>query len=77
MEEINHYRKGRYCIFWLHSHLVFTTKYRGYMKNALWSPSDYAGGVGGAAISVIRQYIEQKTRPIREATASQRYPSPH
>ena len=34
-----------------------------YMKNALWSPSYYAGSVGGAPISVIRQYIEQQTRP--------------
>lgn len=31
-----------------------------YMKNALWSPSYY---VGGTPISMIRQYIEQKTRP--------------
>ena len=34
-----------------------------YMKNALWSPSYYAGSVGGAPISVIRQYIEQQARP--------------
>ena len=32
-----------------------------YMKNALWSPSYYAGSVGGAPIAVIRQYIEQQT----------------
>ena len=137
MKENNHYRKGRYCVFELHAHLVFITKYRGsvftdehlrslesifisvcgdfevelaefngesdhvhllvnfppkvslsklvnslkgvssrrlkqlhpellkpaYMKNALWSPSYYAGSVGGAPISVIRQYIERQTRP--------------
>ncbi len=34
-----------------------------YMKNALWSPSYYAGSVGGAPIAVIRQYIEQQTKP--------------
>ena len=34
-----------------------------YMKNSLWSPSYYAGNVGGAPISVIRQYIEQQSRP--------------
>ncbi len=34
-----------------------------YLKNALWSPSYFAGSVGGAPISVIRQYIEQQNRP--------------
>uniref|UniRef100_UPI0012FF314E IS200/IS605 family transposase n=1 Tax=Oceanospirillum beijerinckii TaxID=64976 RepID=UPI0012FF314E len=34
-----------------------------YLKNALWSPSYYAGSVGGAPISVVRQYIEQQARP--------------
>lgn len=137
MKNINHFRKGRHCVFELHAHLVFITKYRGavftnehlrslesifcsvcedfeaelvefngevdhvhllvnfppkvsvsklvnslkgvssrrlkllhpelikpaYMKNALWSPSYYAGSVGGAPISVIRQYIEQQARP--------------
>lgn len=131
------YRTGRHCIFELHAHLVFITKYRGniftdehlrslenifrgvcedfevhleefngeadhvhllvnfppkvsvsklvnslkgvssrrlkqihpelikpaYLKNALWSPSYYAGSVGGAPISVVRQYIEQQARP--------------
>ena len=137
MKENNPYRTGRHCVFELHAHLVFVTKYRGvvftdehlrslesifrsvctdfetelvefngeadhvhllvnfppkvsvsklvnslkgvssrrlkllhpelvkpaYMKNALWSPSYYAGSVGGAPISVIRQYIEQQARP--------------
>lgn len=137
MMENNQYRKGRHCVFELHAHLVFITKYRGavftdehlrslesifrsvcedfeaelvefngeidhvhllvnfppkvsvsklvnslkgvssrrikqldpelikpaYMKNALWSPSYYAGSVGCAPISVIQQYIEQQTRP--------------
>lgn len=137
MNENNRYRTGRHCVFELHAHLVFITKYRGcvfsdehlvslesifrsvcndfeveleefngeadhvhllvsfppkvsisklvnslkgvssrrlkqlhpdlvkptYMKNALWSPSYYAGSVGGAPISVVRQYIEQQTRP--------------
>ncbi len=34
-----------------------------YIKNALWSPSYYAGSVGGAPISAVRQYIEQQARP--------------
>ena len=30
----------------------------------LWSGSYFAGSVGGAPISVLRQYIEQQTRPV-------------
>ena len=29
----------------------------------LWSGSYFAGSVGGAPISVLRQYIEQRNRP--------------
>ncbi|MEH6825296.1 MAG: transposase [Motiliproteus sp.] len=43
----------------LHPELVQTA----YLKNALWSPSYYAGSVGGAPLSVVRQYIEQQSRP--------------
>ena len=127
-------RSGRHCVFLLHSHLVFVTKYRKaifskpmleslkryfvkvcdgfsvdlvefngerdhvhllvnyppkvalsklvnslkgvssrklrqdhtdaiasfYYKGVLWSPSYFAGSVGGASISVVRQYIEQQ-----------------
>ncbi|WP_422136233.1 MULTISPECIES: IS200/IS605 family transposase [unclassified Endozoicomonas] len=130
-------RKGRRCVFMLHAHIIFITKYRGkvftdgnlktlekifqsvcsdfeveleefngeqdhvhilvnyppkvavsklvnslkgvssrrlkqyhpelikpaYMKNALWSPSYFAGSVGGAPIEVLKQYIEQQDRP--------------
>ncbi len=130
-------RKGRRCVFMLHAHLIFITKYRGkifndahlqtlegicrkvclefdveleefngeqdhihllvnyppkvsvsklvnslkgvssrqlklhhpelikpaYMKNSLWSPSYFAGSVGGAPIDILRQYIEQQDRP--------------
>lgn len=31
--------------------------------NRLWSGSYFAGSVGGAPLSVLRQYIEQQTRP--------------
>ena len=31
--------------------------------NRLWSGSYFAGSVGGAPISVLRQYIEQRDRP--------------
>nr|WP_298251221.1 IS200/IS605 family transposase [uncultured Halomonas sp.] len=131
-------RTGRHCVFLMHAHLVFVTKYRGkvfnadqlatlerilrdvcsdfeseleefngeddhvhllvnfppkvavsrlvnslkgvssrqmklyhpelvqpaYRKNALWSPSYFAGSVGGAPISIVRQYIERQSRPI-------------
>jgi putative transposase len=32
-------------------------------SGALWSPSYFAGSVGGASIDVLRQYIEQQNRP--------------
>ncbi len=32
--------------------------------NRLWSGSYFAGSVGGAPISVLRQYIEQQDRPV-------------
>ena len=136
MDISNEYRTGRHCVFKIHCHLVFVTKYRrnvleGYMfptlemlfgkvcedfeaelvefngeddhvhllvnyppkvsvaklvnslkgvssrklklhhpevtnryfKSALWSPSYFACTVGGAPISVLRQYIEQQNRP--------------
>ncbi|WP_458735720.1 IS200/IS605 family transposase [Zobellella taiwanensis] len=130
-------RKGRHCVFMLHAHLIFITKYRGkvfnsaqlttmrgimagvcekfeaeiqefngeqdhlhllityppkvslsklvnslkgvssrkmkhyhpelikpaYMKDALWSPSYFAGSVGGAPLEVLKQYIEQQDKP--------------
>ena len=31
-----------------------------YYKGILWSPSYFAGSVGGASTSVVRQYIEQQ-----------------
>lgn len=132
-------RAGRHCVFRLHAHLVFVTKYRGkilsskvllYMQDlmvdictqfevelvefngesdhvhllihyppkvqlsklinalkgvssrkiraefpnvkyhwtnrksgALWSPSYFAGSVGGAPIEILKQYIEEQDRP--------------
>ncbi|MEV4808214.1 IS200/IS605 family transposase, partial [Nonomuraea sp. NPDC049421] len=35
-----------------------------YRANKLWSGSYFAGSVGGAAISALRQYIEQQNRPV-------------
>jgi len=32
--------------------------------NKLWSGSYFAGTVGGAQLSVVRQYIEQHNRPL-------------
>jgi putative transposase len=34
-----------------------------YWKGVLWSPSYFAGSVGGAPLSVLKQYIEQQDRP--------------
>lgn len=36
---------------------------RYYWKGALWSPSYFAGSVGGAPIEVLKQYIEQQDTP--------------
>ncbi len=136
---MNNLRTGRHCVFMMHAHLIFITKYRGkildhhvlsYMEvlmrevcvqfevqleefngesdhvhllvnfppkvclsklinslkgvssrkirkefpnvkyhwtnrksGALWSPSYFAGSVGGAPIEILRQYIEQQDRP--------------
>jgi putative transposase len=38
---------------------------RAIMHGHLWSPSYFAGSVGGAPISVLREYIEQQRRPPR------------
>jgi putative transposase len=138
MTDYDTIRTGRHCIFVLHAHLVFVTKYRHrvftdqhlhrmeqIMRNVcadfecelvefngetdhvhllvnfppkvalsklvnslkgvssrrmrqefpelarhywratrLWSGSYFAGSVGGAPISVLRQYIEQQERPV-------------
>lgn len=130
-------RTGRHCVFMLHAHLIFITKYRGrvfegvhlakmeeimrgvcakfevelaefngeqdhihmlinfppkvaisklvnslkgvssrkmklyfpelhkpaWKSDALWSPSYFAGSVGGAPLEVLKQYIEQQNRP--------------
>jgi Transposase and inactivated derivatives len=137
MAEYEDIRTGRHCVFALHAHLVFVTKYRHkvftvphlermeqimrdvctdfevelrefngegdhvhllvnfppkvalsklvnslkgvssrrmrqefpelarhyYRANKLWSGSYFAGSVGGAPISVLRQYIEDQNRP--------------
>ncbi|QYC40713.1 Transposase IS200 like protein [Nonomuraea coxensis DSM 45129] len=36
-----------------------------YRANKLWPGSSFAGSAGAAAISVLRQYIEQQNRPVR------------
>jgi REP-associated tyrosine transposase len=35
-----------------------------YRANRPWSGSYFAGSVGGAPLSVVRQYIEQQNRPV-------------
>ncbi|MBM0238967.1 IS200/IS605 family transposase, partial [Micromonospora sp. ATA32] len=34
-----------------------------YRANKLWSGSYFAGSVGGAPLTAVRQYIEQQNRP--------------
>ncbi len=136
MANTNDLRRGRGCVFLLHAHLVFVTKYRKtvftkehfasmkkifericsdfdvelsefdgegdhvhllvnyppkvaisklvnsmkgvssrmlkqyhpdirrfYWRNALWSPSYFAGSCGGAPLSTIRKYIEDQESP--------------
>ena len=138
MDNSNEIRTGRHCVFALHAHLVFVTKYRHRVFTAthldrmeqimravcadfecelvefngetnhvhllvnfppkvalsklvnslkgvssrrmrqefpelaqhywraqrLWSGSYFAGSVGGAPLSILRQYIEQQDRPV-------------
>ncbi len=136
VKERNDIRHGRHCVFLIHIHLVFVTKYRAdifrekhlnylkelfskicnsfetelkefdgtadhvhllvnyppkvsvsklvnalkgtssrrlrtvypdigryYWKNALWSPSYFAGSCGGASLDIIRKYIENQNIP--------------
>lgn len=35
-----------------------------YRTNKLWSGSYFAGSVGGAPLSIVRQYIEQQNRQV-------------
>ena len=35
-----------------------------YYKGALWSPSYFAGSVGGAPLEVVKKYIESQNTPI-------------
>lgn len=37
---------------------------KSYWKGGLWSPSYFASSCGGAPLSIIKQYIEQQTRPL-------------
>ena len=57
-----------------------------YRANKLWSGSYFAGSVGGAPLSIVKQYIEQQNRPVQVVFSvkaplgprrpSQRGPSP-
>ncbi|MFJ2031688.1 IS200/IS605 family transposase [Streptosporangium sp. NPDC087985] len=143
MAECSDIRAGRHCVFLLHAHLVFVTKFRHriftdphltrmeeimrdvcadfetelaefnggvnhvhllvdfppkvalsklvnslkgvasrrmrrefpelaahyYRGNKLWSGSYFAGSVGGAPLSIVRQYIEQQNRPVQSTLA--------
>lgn len=41
----------------------YPTIVKSYYKGVLWSPSYFAGSVGGAPIEVLKKYIEQQNRP--------------
>ena len=43
-----------------------------YRANRLWSGSYFAGSVGGAPLSVLRQYIEAQNRPVWRHTRAWR-----
>ena len=45
----------------LRKHLPDLTKY--YCKGVLWSPSYFAGSCGGAPINMVKQYIQQQSKP--------------
>ena len=141
MKKVKEIRTGRHCVFLMHVHLVFVTKYRKqifkkehlnylkqvfskicedfeseltefngesdhihllinyppkicvsklvnslkgvssrklkekypelkqyYLKNALWSPSYFAGSCGGAPLNIIKQYIESQKTPATSST---------
>lgn len=36
---------------------------KSYWKGGLWSPSYFASSCGGAPLSIVKEYIEQQTRP--------------
>lgn len=42
-----------------------------YGKTALWSPSYFAASVGGAPLSVLKQYIQNQSRPRRAGLQTQ------
>ena len=86
MAELEDIRTGRHCVFAMHVHLVFVTKFRhkvfgdphlSRMEQIMrdvcadfetdlvefMSGSYFAGSVGGAPLSVVKQYIEQQNRP--------------
>ena len=37
---------------------------KSYWKGGLWSPSYFASSCGGAPLSIVKQYIQQQTRPL-------------
>ena len=56
-------RKGRRCVFMLHAHLIFITKYRGkiFTEPHLQTLEKICRGV--CSEDVLKQYIEQQNRP--------------
>jgi putative transposase len=53
-----------------HLRQEFPDLQRRYWRGHLWSPSYFAGSVGGAPLDVLRHYIEQQRRPSGPSGAS-------
>ncbi|WP_328513376.1 hypothetical protein OHB25_07560 [Streptomyces mirabilis] len=68
MGEMQKIRTGRHYAFMMHVHLVFLTKVRHKVFTDVhltsMECSYFAGTVGGAPLSVVKQYIEQQNRPV-------------
>ena len=51
-----------------HLRQEFATHLKRYLWGThLWSPSYFAGSCGGAPLAVVKEYIENQKRPVRDA----------
>jgi putative transposase len=66
MEKSNSFRTGRHCVFAIHAHLVFVTKYRKkvFNKGVMQSLKEiFAASCGGTPMDIIKKYIESQKTP--------------
>ncbi|MFD7003123.1 transposase [Streptomyces mirabilis] len=69
MGEMQKIRTGRHCFrdacpLGLRDQVPAQSVHRCSSDNKLWSGSYFAGTVGSAPLSVVKQYIEQRSRPV-------------